>query len=56
MNSRRLGPICGIGFFVLIVATLIWGGDSPMDDDSSSKIVSYWTDHHDRQPASSPSR
>ena len=49
MSSRRLGPICGVVFFVLIVASLIWNGDSPMGDDSSAKIVSYWRDHHDRQ-------
>lgn len=49
MEYRRLAAIGGIGFVVLqIVTNVIPGGSPPMLTDSTSKVVTYFTDKHDR--------
>jgi hypothetical protein len=50
MNSRRLAPLSGIVFVVFVVlGFIVVGGETPDVNDSASKVVSFWTDHHDKE-------
>jgi hypothetical protein len=50
MKSNRLAPLSGIVFVALVVAGFIpVGGETPDVNDSPSKVVSFWTDHHDKE-------
>lgn len=50
MRAQRLAPLSGIVFVVLVVmGFIVVGGSTPDQNDSASKIVSYWADHHDKE-------
>jgi len=50
MRSQRLAPLSGVLFVVLVAVGFIpVGGETPDANDSPSKIVSFWTDHHDKE-------
>ena len=52
MRSQRLAPLSGILFVVLVAVGFIpVGGETPDVNDSASKVVSFWTDHHDKEVA-----
>jgi hypothetical protein len=52
MKSQRLAPLSGILFVVLVVVGFIpVGGETPDVNDSPSKIVSFWGDHHSKEVA-----
>jgi hypothetical protein len=46
-NSRweRFAPLTGVVFFVLIAIVFILDNNTPNADDSTSSVVTYWTDH-----------
>jgi hypothetical protein len=44
---ERYGALGGIGFVVLVVASIIVTGGNAMASDSASKIVKYFNDHQD---------
>ncbi|MFN2594697.1 MAG: DUF4386 family protein [Actinomycetota bacterium] len=49
MDNRRLAAIGGIGFVVLQIFTnVIPGGSPPTLTDSTTKVVNYFADKHDR--------
>ena len=50
MSSKRLAPLSGLVFVVLVVVGFIpVGGETPDVNDSASKVVSFWTQHHDKE-------
>jgi len=50
MSSRRLAPLSGVVFVVLVVVGFIpVGGETPDANDSPSRITSFWADHHDKE-------
>lgn len=42
---ERLAPLTGVVFFVLIVALLFLGGETPDNDDSTREVVRYWEEN-----------
>jgi hypothetical protein len=50
MRSQRLAPLSGIVFVVLVAVGFIpVGGETPDVNDSPSKVVSFWVEHHDKE-------
>lgn len=44
----RLLPLSGLAFVVIVVVTFVAiAGDTPEEDDSAAKVVSFYTDHQD---------
>lgn len=48
---ERFAPLTGVVFLVLVAILFIFSGDTPDADDSTSSVVSYWSDHQDRTVA-----
>src|SRR5919201_6779650 len=48
MNVRQIGPLTGILFVALLIASFIVGGSTPGIDDSPQKIASFYNDHDTR--------
>lgn len=46
---KLIGPLTGILFVALVISSFIVSGDTPVVDDSSEEVVSYYTDHATRQ-------
>lgn len=49
MNAKRLSPLSGLVFVVLMVAVLGFAGSPPGDRDSAAKITSFYLVHHAEQ-------
>jgi hypothetical protein len=47
----RYAPLAGVAFFVLTVVTIVLSNESPDSDDSTAKVVEYWTDNEDSEVA-----
>jgi hypothetical protein len=45
----RYAPLSGLVFVALLVATLIIGGEGPETDDSTLKVVRFWTENDSEQ-------
>lgn len=46
---ERFAPLSGLVFFVLVVVSILFGGDPPGTDDSVEEIVEYWQDDETNQ-------
>ncbi|MGI8795009.1 MAG: DUF4386 family protein [Acidimicrobiia bacterium] len=44
-NVRRLAPLTGVLFVVLVFVSFIIGGEPPGADDPPREIVEWWADH-----------
>jgi hypothetical protein len=49
MNWKRLAPLTGVVFVVLLVVSFIVGGDTPDFDDSAQDVVSFYSSHEGSQ-------
>jgi hypothetical protein len=50
MDAKRLFPLSGVAFVVLVVlAILVVGGSTPGTDDSAAKVASFYADNEVRQ-------
>ena len=45
MNWRRIVPLTGLVFVVLLVVSFIVGGDTPDPDASAQEVASFYTSH-----------
>jgi len=43
----RYAPLAGLAFVVLTVAAFVIVGDTPDNDSTTLKVVTFWTDHKD---------
>jgi hypothetical protein len=50
---ERLAPLTGLVFAAAFVVLFAIGSDSPDADARLTKVIQYWTDHKDREIASS---
>ncbi len=51
MENTRAGKIAGAGgllFVISLIASVIIAGSPPMPDDSTAKIINFYSDHRDR--------
>jgi hypothetical protein len=49
MNWKRLTPLTGVVFVVLLVISFIVSGDTPDFDDSAQDVVSFYSSHESSQ-------
>ena len=49
MNAKKVGPLMGILFVVLVIVSFAIGGETPDIDDSPSKIVDFYVDNDSAQ-------
>jgi len=49
MDWRRIAPLTGVAFVVLLVVAFIVGGDTPDFDDSAEDVVSFYSSHESSQ-------
>ena len=45
-SLRRLAPLTGVVFAVLLATTFILTGDTPDQGDSGQQVISFYQDHH----------
>ena len=45
-SLRRLAPLTGVVFAVLLAVTFILTGDTPDQGDSGQQVISFYQDHH----------
>jgi hypothetical protein len=45
----RYAPLAGVLFVALVVASIIIGGEGPDTDDSTQKVVEFWTSNDSEQ-------
>ena len=48
---ERFAPLTGIVFVVLVVIAFAVGGETPDVDDSTRKVVDFWTENDGEQIA-----
>jgi hypothetical protein len=49
MKARTVGPLMGILFVALVIASFVIGGETPDVDDSPTKIVDFYVDNDSAQ-------
>jgi hypothetical protein len=49
MNAKQAGPLAGILFIVLVIVAFVVGGETPGSDESSKKVVDFYTDNDTQQ-------
>jgi hypothetical protein len=49
MNTRLIGPLCGVLFVLLVVAAFIVSGETPDANDSVRSVVSFYVDNDSSQ-------
>jgi hypothetical protein len=47
----KYAPLAGIVWVVVLIASFVWGSDTPNTDASTAKVVKYWSDHDSDQIA-----
>ncbi|HEX8065949.1 MAG TPA: hypothetical protein VF520_05435 [Thermoleophilaceae bacterium] len=50
-SLARYAPLAGVLFVVLLVVTIVVGGEGPDADDSTAKAVEFWSDNDSEQIA-----
>ena len=48
---RRIAPLTGVAFSVLILVTFLVGGSSPSSNATGEHVISYYQKHHNAQVA-----
>src|SRR4051794_21010551 len=48
-NLQRYAPLTGVAFVVLIIVAVVIGGETPDNNDSQAKIISFWHDDKNAQ-------